>query len=106
MAAAPAAANLATLAVANAFAGKPKEAHALLTQLLELSRERWVSPRETARVHAALGDRDAALNDLRAAFEACDFQIYELKTRAVLEFEGLVDDPEFEQLVSGLQKRE
>ena len=43
---------------------------------------------------------------LRAAFEACDFQIYELKVRVVLEFEKLVGDPEFEQLVNGIQPRE
>jgi predicted Zn-dependent protease len=102
----PAAANLATLAVANAYAGERQEARDLLKQLTELSRERWVSPRETARVHAALGDRNEALNDLRAAFEACDFQIYELKSRVVLEFEALVGDSEFEQLLSELRKRE
>jgi serine/threonine-protein kinase len=106
VAATPAAANLATLAVVNAFAGKEQEAKALLKRLKELSRERWVSPRETARVHAALGDRDAAISDLRAAVAACDFQIYDLKARVVLEFEGLVGDPEFEQLVNGLRKRE
>jgi TolB-like protein/Tfp pilus assembly protein PilF len=102
----PAAANLATLAVANAYAGERQEARALLKQLTELSHERWVSPRETARVHAALGDRNEALDDLRAAFEACDFQIYELKSRVVLEFESLVGDPEFEQLLNELRKRD
>ncbi len=102
----PAAANLATLGVANAFAGKTQEARALSTQLSRLSHERWVSPRETARVHAALGDRKEAIRDLRAAYEACDFQIYELKVRVVLEFENLVGDPEFEQLLNDLRPRE
>jgi len=102
----PSAANLSTLAVANAFAGKSDEARALLTRLHELSRERWVSPWETSRIYAAVGDRDRALRDLRAAFAARHFQVPDLLALVPLAFEGLVGDPEFERLVSGINNRE
>ena len=102
----PAAANLTTLGVAFALTGRRNEAHTLLTRLRDLGRQRWVSPYERARVEAALGDRTPALADLRAAIEARDFRVPELKVRADIEFRRLLADPEFEQLVAGIGRRD
>ncbi len=100
----PSASNLTTLGVALALTGRSSEARSILTRLRELGRQRWVSPYELARVEAALGDRARALSDLRAAIEAREFRIPELKSSVDIEFRGLVDDPEFKRLIAGIGK--
>ena len=98
----PSASNLATLGVALGLAGKTNEARSILARLRDLGRQRWVSPYEFARVEAALGDRAAALADLRAAIEARDFWMPELKVHVDIEFQNFVGDPEFEKLIDGI----
>jgi hypothetical protein len=42
------------------LAGKREESQKLLAELLELSKQRYVSPASVAVVYAALGDKDQA----------------------------------------------
>jgi len=58
-----------SLAHAYASAGRTAEARALLRELREASRERYVSPYEFALVLVALGDRSGALDWLERAYE-------------------------------------
>jgi non-specific serine/threonine protein kinase len=102
----PSPSNLATLGVALALAGQSSEARSILTRLHDLARERWVSPYVLARVEAALGDRAAALDHLRAAIEARDFQSPNLKVRVDIEFREFVGDSRFQQLIDGIGRRD
>ncbi len=58
-------------AYALACAGRKVEAHAILERLQWLSRERFVIRSFTPAVYVALGDHEAAIDELRAAGEDC-----------------------------------
>ena len=58
---------VAALGYALAKAGDRAGAHVVLARLAEQARRRYASPVGMARVHAALGETDAALNDLERA---------------------------------------
>jgi len=60
---------LAMLAHTHAIAGNREKALAYLDALREQAKERYVSPYDIALVHAALGETDAALDELQAARE-------------------------------------
>lgn len=60
---------LAQVAVANAAAGKRREALKIVSQLQNISRERYVSPYAVAQVYAALNDKEQTFRWLRTAFD-------------------------------------
>ena len=60
---------LASLGHAYAAAGRHAEAQAVLAELAELAKSRYVSPYDVATIHAGLGDKDAALAWLDKAYE-------------------------------------
>jgi len=60
---------LAMLAHTHAIAGNREKALAYLDALREQAKERYVSPYDIALVHAALGETNAALDELQAARE-------------------------------------
>ncbi|MEZ5313308.1 MAG: protein kinase [Thermoanaerobaculia bacterium] len=94
----PSVLNRATYAVALAWTGATDRARAILEALRAERGERWVSPYEIACVEAALGERAAALANLRQAVEASVFQVQSLSIRTPLEFSRFDGDPEFEAI--------
>lgn len=71
-----------------------------LARLEALARERYVSPLDLARLHALLGDRDAALAGLEAAEGEGSAGLAFLRVDDA--FRGIRDDPRFEALVARL----
>jgi TolB-like protein/Flp pilus assembly protein TadD len=68
----------ALLGRAYAIAGERGKAIAILEELRNLSRQRYVSPFDIAVIHAGLGDRDAAFECLEEAYRQRVFRIIEL----------------------------
>jgi TolB-like protein/Flp pilus assembly protein TadD len=68
----------ALLGRAYAIAGDKGKAIAILEELRNLSRQRYVSPFDIAVIHAGLGDRDAAFQRLEEAYQQRVFRIIEL----------------------------
>lgn len=68
----------ALLGRAYAIAGQKGKAVAILEELRDLARQRYVSPFDIAVVHAGLGDRDAAFECLEDAYQQRVFRIIEL----------------------------
>jgi TolB-like protein/DNA-binding winged helix-turn-helix (wHTH) protein/tetratricopeptide (TPR) repeat protein len=56
-------------------AGREAEARAVLVTLEERAREKYVPPTAFANIHAALGERDAALEWLERAYDARDVHL-------------------------------
>ncbi len=91
-------------AYALARSGEIDQAHEILERLQWLSRERFVLRSFTSAAYAALGDRDEAIAELRAAEEAhCPwfFQILADPRMA-----PLVGDPEFKRMRGILEQME
>jgi tetratricopeptide (TPR) repeat protein len=87
---------IALLGRAYAVAGEKNKAFALLRELKELSRQRYVSPFDIAIVHAGLGDRDAAFECLENAYQQRVFRIIELTFPM---FDDLRSDPRWVDMV-------
>ena len=96
--------NLATLAGAFAVTGHRTDAEAMLTRLEGLSRTHYVCPYELATAHAALGEREVALDLLRKAVAERSICVPDMKTDPRLD--PLRADPRFDRLVRdvGLQR--
>jgi tetratricopeptide (TPR) repeat protein len=60
---------LAEVGVAHALAGRKTEALQNIAQLLEISRNRYVSPYGVARVYAALNDKEQTFKWLQSAYD-------------------------------------
>ena len=85
------------LAEAHARAGHRDEVHRILEQLRTLSKQRCVTPYGLARVYAALGEGDEALDLLETAYqERASWMIF-LKTDPHLD--GLRSDQRFQHLL-------
>jgi serine/threonine-protein kinase len=84
---------LARLAAAQASAGNQGEARALLKQLQELSKRRYVTPECYFLVYVGLGDRDQAFAWLRRMYDARSQ--YPLRLKVQPDFDGLRADPRF-----------
>lgn len=80
--------------------GAMEEARRLLDDLVERSRQRYVSPALIAQVHAGLGDTGAALDALERAYEAHATELAWLRVRPF--FDRLSEEPEFADLLSRL----
>jgi serine/threonine-protein kinase len=89
--------GIADLGQTYAMAGKRNEAQKELTELQELSKQRYVSPSQFAAIYAALGDRDQAFAWLDKSIDGHDLVTARLKVDARLD--NLRSDPRFAELV-------
>ena len=85
------------LAYGYAEAGRESDARALLSEVEEISRERYTCAYEIAVVHLSLGDEDAAIEWLDKAFEDSAACIPLLNVDPRLD--NLRDDPRFQELL-------
>ncbi len=90
---------VASLAVADAGAGRKAEALKLLGELKGRSAHAWVLPTHLAAVELALGDREEALRSLERAYQERDGFLIFLKDRLPVRFDSLGDDPRFQGLL-------
>jgi serine/threonine protein kinase/Flp pilus assembly protein TadD len=77
--------------------GKPAEARAGLAELMNLSKEGYVSPYNIALVHNGLGDRDETLAWLEQAYEQRDARMVFLKVEP--KWNNLREDARFQDLL-------
>ncbi len=88
---------LAFLAAAYAAGEHLQEAHEILRQLNELSKQRYVTPYGVARIYAALGETDEAIRWLETAYRERAAWMILLKTDPKLD--PLRPDPRFRDLL-------
>ena len=93
--------HLAEYGMTLAFAGRRKEAEAVLEQLARLEGAKAASPFHFAQVHMALGNVEAALDGFEAALEARDNGLFYIALGA--QFDGLRDKPRFEALIDRMK---
>lgn len=95
---------LAILARAEADAGRPEAARALLREMRRASAVAYVPPTLEAVVHIGLRDRDAAVNALTRAVAERDWFISELAVHPLAD--GVRDDPRVRALLTqmGLER--
>jgi tetratricopeptide (TPR) repeat protein len=89
------------IARVRALRGDPSGLRALLGRLDERARQRYVSPVEFAKLHAALGENDAAFARLEEAYRTKATWLKHLKTH--WEFIPLRSDPRWKELVHRLK---
>jgi len=77
-------------------AGRPKEARAILDQLLLRSKSRFVPPYHIAMVYNNLGDKERALDWLEKAYAIRDPKITFLKT---MNWKRVENDPRFQDIL-------
>jgi serine/threonine-protein kinase len=87
----------ASLGFAYGMAGKQAEARAILNQLDELSKWRYVSPLYFAIVYAGLKENDKAIEYLNKAFDARHPGLVLIRIEPM--FDGLRGDERFKQLI-------
>jgi len=80
--------------------GAKQEARSILEELLERSRQRYVSPALIAQVQVGLGDMSAALEWLDRAFEVHATELAWLRVRPF--FDRLYEEPGFADLLGRL----
>jgi tetratricopeptide (TPR) repeat protein len=80
--------------------GAKQEARTILEELVESSRQRYVSPALIAQVQVGLGDMEAALEWLGRAFEVHATELAWLRVRPF--FERLHGEPAFDELLGRL----
>jgi tetratricopeptide (TPR) repeat protein len=66
-------------------AGQRDKAEELLRQIEELRQRKYVSSIPAALIYAELGDLNLAFEHLEAAFQARDFQLYNLQSDPIFE---------------------
>jgi serine/threonine protein kinase/tetratricopeptide (TPR) repeat protein len=71
-----------------AMSGKKAEAQKVLKRLVSLSEQKYISPRFVASIYAGLGERDKALESLKAAYEDRSLEIGP----------GIIADPTYNSL--------
>jgi TolB-like protein/Tfp pilus assembly protein PilF len=89
--------TLAGLAQAYGGAGRRADMQAILRELDEQSDQRYVSPYNLARVHAASGDHDLAFSRLERAWQERNPDLIELVSEPV--FDPVRPDPRFTDLL-------
>ncbi len=89
-----------TMALILASAGRHTEARATLQQLSELSEHRYISAYYIALIHAALDDREAALEWLEKGFENGDSWMVWMAVEPRLDH--LRSEPRFKRLEQGM----
>jgi eukaryotic-like serine/threonine-protein kinase len=88
---------LTVLAAALAAAGKTAEAQEILDEIMQISKEKYVSPYMLAIVHICFGDRDRALEALKVAAEIRDTWVTWVAVD--LQFEALREDARFQEIL-------
>ena len=78
--------------------GRESDARTLLQDLLELSRQRYISPVTVAAVYAAVGERDAAFQWLWKGLDDRSWQVTWLQVDPL--FDTLKPDARFSQLLA------
>jgi len=89
--------GIAGLGQVYAMSGNRSEAQKALTELQELSKQRYVSPGDFALIYAALGEKDQAFAWLEKSVEEHDLMTARLKVDQ--RFDNLRSDPRFAELV-------
>jgi len=89
--------SLAKLAHGFALAGTPDRSRNLLRQLLDLSKQKYVSPYDIAMVHVGLGENDEALFCLNRAFAERSLWLGYLNAEPQLD--PVRSDPRFQDLL-------
>jgi eukaryotic-like serine/threonine-protein kinase len=92
---------VAGLGRAYALAGKQAQARNVIAQLKALSRERYVPPSFAAVVYSALGERDQAFLSLERGYDEHSGALIWIKSEPA--FDGLRDDPRFQNLLRRLR---
>lgn len=91
--------SLSALGYAYAKSGRRVEARRTLKRLMQLSKRTYVSPYNMARVHAGLGENDAAFDWLQKAFLDHSYELIFLNRGDKMgEMDGLRSDPRFAEL--------
>jgi tetratricopeptide (TPR) repeat protein len=89
--------SVALRGVALARHGRPAEARALMDELLQTSREKYVPPTVIGMLYAALGEREKALEQLEKAFAEKDVRMAFLKVEP--RWDSLRSDARFVELM-------
>ena len=89
---------VAALASNYAASGNKREARKLLGELLQRSRQSYVSAYALAKVYARLGDRQGARNALQQAFEQRSFELLYLADEP--SFDVFRDELWFQQMIT------
>ncbi len=90
--------SLGSLGFTYARAGLRPEAEALLRELQDLGKERYLSPAFIATIHAGLGQKDEAFSWLEEAFRLRSRYLVWLKVAP--EYEQLRSDPRYQELMA------
>ena len=90
----------AMLGYAYGMSGNKREAQKVLDQLIEVSKQRYVSPYDLAVVHMGLGEKDQALEALRRAYKERSPHLVLLKVEPI--FDSLRSDLRFTQLLKDI----
>jgi tetratricopeptide (TPR) repeat protein len=80
-----------------AVAGKRADAHKIIDELNQSSKNGYVSPYYIAGLHSALGEQDRAFEWLEKAYQVRDDQMPEVKADPV--FDGVRSDPRYADLL-------
>jgi len=86
----------AALGNAYAAAGEEAKARTLVEELTQLSAKRYISPVLIAQIHAGLGDREEAFNQLGQAFKKRATELAWIQVRP--SFDSIRSDPRFPEL--------
>jgi serine/threonine-protein kinase len=97
-------AKIAALGRAYAIAGKKDEALKIVEELIELSKQRYISPYCITLIYASLDDNDQAMDWLNKAYEEHVSELIYLKVDPYLD--NLRSDPRFQEMLKkmGLAK--
>ncbi|HVH89465.1 MAG TPA: protein kinase [Terriglobales bacterium] len=90
-------ARIVGLGRAYALSGNMSEAHKILNDLNSASEHRYIPPYFLAELHAALGDKEQAMNFLETSYRERDIYIAWLKVDSALD--PVRSDPRFEALL-------
>ena len=89
--------ELASLGYAYALSGRRREAQAMIEELKERAKRRYISPTIIAFIYAGLGEQDEAFAWLNKAYDGRDFILVFLKVDPT--FDRLRSDPRFADLM-------
>lgn len=94
--------EIASLGYVYALSGRRREAQAIIEELKERSKQRYISPTIIAFIYGGLGDKDEAFAWLEKAYEGRDFILVLHKVDPT--FDSLRSDPRFADLVRRVGK--
>jgi serine/threonine protein kinase/Tfp pilus assembly protein PilF len=92
------------LGQAYALSGREGEARRVLSEIIELSKQTYISPQGIAIIYTGLGEKDKAFEFLERAYEERDHWMYSLKVTPWLD--SLRSDPRFTALLERMDLAE